>query len=124
MFACVGLFGLATIVFGVSHSFFLSLSALVVLGAADLVSVVVRHTVVQLSTPAEMRGRVSAVNVVFIGASNELGEFESGITAALLGVVPAVVAGGIGTCIVVALWAWLFPDLRRVDSLDSLKDDR
>jgi MFS family permease len=119
MFACVALFGVATIVFGLSTNFALSLAALVVLGASDLVSVVVRHTVVQLSTPPEMRGRVSAVNVVFIGASNELGEFESGVTAALFGVVPAVVAGGIGTCAVVALWAWLFPDLRRVDSLEK-----
>jgi MFS family permease len=119
MFACVGLFGIATIIFGLSTSFLVSLAALVVLGAADLVSVVVRHTVVQLSTPAEMRGRVSAVNVVFIGASNELGEFESGVTAALFGVVPAVVLGGIGTCAVVAVWAWLFPDLRRVDSLEK-----
>lgn len=120
MFGCVGLFGIATVVFGVSRSFALSLVALVVLGAADLVSVVVRHTVVQLATPAEMRGRVSAVNVVFIGASNELGEFESGLTAAIFGVVPAVVLGGIGTCLVVALWAIFFPDLRRVDSLEVI----
>jgi hypothetical protein len=113
-------FGLATIVFGLSESFGLSLAALVVLGAADLVSVVVRHTVVQLETPPEMRGRVSAVNVVFIGASNELGEFESGVTAAWLGVVPAVVVGGIGTCLVVALCSWLFPALRNIDRLDRL----
>jgi MFS family permease len=117
MFACVGAFGVATIVFGLSRSFSLSLGALVVLGAADLVSVVVRHTVVQLSTPREMRGRVSAVNVVFIGASNELGEFESGVTAALLGAVPAVVVGGIGTCAVVLVFAALFPELRRIDRL-------
>jgi MFS family permease len=119
LFACVALFGLATIVFGLSTSFPLSLAALVVLGASDLVSVVVRHTVVQLKTPPEMRGRVSAVNVVFIGASNELGEFESGVTAAFFGVVPAVVIGGLGTCAVVALSLWLFPDLRRVDRLDT-----
>ncbi len=119
LFACVGLFGLSTILFGVSRSFGLSLAALVVLGAADLVSVVVRHTVVQIKTPPEMRGRVSAVNVVFIGASNELGEFESGVTAALWGTVPSVVIGGIGTCIVVAIWAWLFPELRRVDDLHA-----
>lgn len=118
LFACVALFGVATVVFGVSTSFPLSLVALVVLGAADLVSVVVRHTVVQLSTPPNMRGRVSAVNVVFIGASNELGEFESGVTAALFGAVPAVVIGGLGTCAVVALCAWLFPELRRVDRLE------
>ncbi len=119
MFACVGLFGVATIVFGVSRSFSLSLAALVVLGASDLVSVVVRHTVVQLSTPPEMRGRVSAVNVLFIGASNELGEFESGVTAAFFGVVPAVVLGGVGTCLVVVLWTWLFPSLRKVDRLEA-----
>jgi MFS family permease len=119
LFACVGLFGLATIVFGVSKSFTMSLVALVVLGASDLISVVVRHTVVQLQTPSEMRGRVSAVNVVFIGASNELGEFESGITASLFGVVPAVVLGGVGTCLVVAACAWLFPELRRVDRLSD-----
>jgi MFS family permease len=119
LFSCVGLFGVATVVFGLSRSFALSLVALVVLGAADLVSVVVRHTVVQLKTPPEMRGRVSAVNVVFIGASNELGEFESGVTAAMLGVVPAVVLGGLGTCVVVLACAWLFPELRRIDRLDA-----
>jgi MFS family permease len=118
LFGCVALFGMATVVFGVSKSFPLSLAALVVLGAADLVSVVVRHTVVQLTTPPDMRGRVSAVNVAFIGASNELGEFESGVTAALFGAVPAVVLGGLGTCAVVALSLWLFPELRRVDRLE------
>jgi MFS family permease len=119
LFGCVMLFGVATIVFGLSRLFPLSLAALVVLGAADLVSVVVRHTVVQLSTPADMRGRVSAVNVVFIGASNELGEFESGLTAALFGAVPAVIIGGVGTCVVVAICAFLFPALRRVDRLEK-----
>jgi MFS family permease len=119
LFACVTLFGLATIVFGVSKSFPLSLAALIVLGAADLVSVVVRHTVVQLTTPPEMRGRVSAVNVAFIGASNELGEFESGVTAALFGAVPAVVLGGLGTCAVVLVSLYVFPDLRRIDRLDA-----
>ncbi|HVU00430.1 MAG TPA: MFS transporter [Polyangiaceae bacterium] len=118
LFACVLIFGVATIAFGASRSFPLSLAALVTLGAADLVSVVVRHTVVQLSTPPEMRGRVSAVNVVFIGASNELGEFESGVTAALLGTVPAVVLGGVGTCFVVLVSLFLFPELRRVDRLE------
>jgi hypothetical protein len=82
-----------------------------------MVSVIVRHTLVQLSTPDEMRGRVSAVNVVFIGASNEVGQFESGITAQWFGTVPAVVLGGLGTIAIVALWAWRFPALRRVDSL-------
>lgn len=119
LFASVALFGVATMVFGISTSFPLSLAALFVLGAADLISVVVRHTVVQLETPSEMRGRVSAVNVVFIGASNELGEFESGVTAALFGVVPAVVAGGLASFLVVLVAAWLFPDLRKVDRLDT-----
>ncbi len=119
MFGCVALFGLATIVFGLSHSLWLSLVALVFVGAADMVSVVVRLTLVQLSTPASMRGRVSAVNSIFIGASNELGEFESGLTAAWLGAVHAVVLGGIGTLLVVALWAWMFPALRKIDRLDT-----
>jgi MFS family permease len=117
MLACVALFGVATVVFGLSKTYWLSLGALVVLGASDMVSVVVRSTLVQLQTPAEMRGRVSAVNMVFIGASNELGEMESGLTAAWFGTVPAVVLGGIGACVVVALWAVLFPDLRKVDRL-------
>jgi MFS family permease len=117
MFACVGLFGAATIVFGLSRSFALSLVALLVIGASDMVSVYVRSALVQLATPDEMRGRVSAVNMVFIGASNELGEFESGLTAQWLGTVPSVVVGGVGTLVVVALWAWRFPKLRRVDEL-------
>ncbi len=113
LFVAVGLFGLATVVFGVSTSFPLSLAALVVLGAADMVSVVLRQTLVQLNTPDEMRGRVSAVNLVFITASNELGEFESGATAALFGTVPAGVLGGVGTLAVALIWAWRFPALRR-----------
>jgi hypothetical protein len=92
--------------------------ALAISGAADMVSVFVRQSLVQLRTPDEMRGRVAAVNLVFVGASNEFGEFESGVTAAWLGVVPAVVAGGVGTCLVVVLWMWLFPALREVDRLD------
>jgi MFS family permease len=119
MFAAVALFGVATIVFGVSRSFTLSLAALLVLGAADMVSVVVRQSLVQLSTPDHMRGRVSAVNALFIGTSNQLGEFESGVTAAWLGVVASVVAGGIGTLAIVALWMRLFPALANVDRLDS-----
>jgi hypothetical protein len=119
MFACVFLFGLATIVFGVSKTFALSLAALVILGGADMVSVVVRSTLIQVRTPDEMRGRVSAVNLVFIGASNELGEFESGVTAAWLGPEIAVVVGGVGTCLVVVAWALMFPALRNVDRLDS-----
>jgi MFS family permease len=120
MLACVGLFGVATVVFGVSRSFALSLAALTIAGAADMVSVVVRSALVQLATPDAMRGRVSAVNMVFIGASNELGEFESGLTAQWLGAVPAVVAGGIGTLVVVTLWALLFPKLRAVDRMTDV----
>ncbi|MDQ3031408.1 MAG: MFS transporter [Myxococcota bacterium] len=115
MFACVALFGIATIVFGMSTSFPLSLVALVVLGASDMVSVVIRQTVVQITTPPEMRGRVAAVNMVFIGASNELGELESGVTAALFGTVPAVVIGGVGTLLVTAICALAFPELRKVN---------
>ena len=117
MFAAVAIFGFATIVFGFSTNFWLTLSALAVLGASDMVSVYIRHALVQFSTPDEMRGRVSAVNVLFIGASNELGEFESGVTAAWFGTVPAVVIGGIGTLLVVALWMRLFPPLRKIDKL-------
>ncbi|MBF5045914.1 MFS transporter [Aggregicoccus sp. 17bor-14] len=120
MFVCVAVFGLATLTFGLSRNLFLSLGALAVLGAADMVSVVVRSTLVQLATPDEMRGRVSAVNMVFIGASNELGEFESGLTAQWLGAVPAVIVGGLGTLAVVALWAWRFPELRRVNRLEDV----
>ena len=120
MLACVALFGAATVVFGVSRSFTLSLAALVVAGAGDMVSVIVRSALVQLATPDSMRGRVSAVNMVFIGASNELGEFESGLTAQWMGAVPAVVAGGIGTLVVVAAWALLFPSLRKVDRVTDV----
>jgi MFS family permease len=119
MLVCVVIFGVCTIVFGLSESFPLSIAALVVMGGADMVSVVVRHVVVQGQTPDEMRGRVAAVNMVFIGASNELGELESGLTAAWLGTVPAVVAGGLGTILVTALCAVLFPELRKVDKLDA-----
>ena len=119
MFAAVALFGIGTIIFGVSRSFVLSLGALAVLGAADMVSVVVRSSLVQLQTPDAMRGRVSAVNALFIGTSNQLGEFESGVTAAWFGVVPSVVIGGLGTLAVVALWMRWFPDLVRVDRLDA-----
>src|ERR1700741_863316 len=115
MFACVAAFGLATIVFGFSQNFFLSLAALALLGAADQVSVVVRSTLVQLATPDAMRGRVSAVNFLFIGTSNELGEFESGVVAGLLGVVRSVVLGGVGTLLVVGGWLKLFPQLRKID---------
>jgi hypothetical protein len=93
------------------------MAALVIVGACDMVSVIIRHTLVQMWTPNEMRGRVSAVNMVFIGASNEVGQFESGLTAQWFGTVQAAVLGGIGTIIVVAVWAGLFPGLRRVDQL-------
>ena len=121
MFAGVLVFGLATIGFGLSRSFLLSLLCLALIGASDMISVVVRHTLVQLTTPSEMRGRVAAVNLVFIGASNELGEFESGITAQWFGAVGAVVLGGVGTLVVVALWAWRFPQLRKIDRIEAEK---
>jgi len=120
MFLAVAVFGVATIVFGLARNFYLSFGALALLGASDQISVYIRTTLVQLATPDVMRGRVSAVNVLFIGASNELGEFESGATAALFGTVPAVVLGGIGTLLVVAIWMWLFPALRRVDRLTDV----
>ena len=119
MFGGVAAFGIATIVFGLSRSFALSLAALVVLGASDMISVVVRQSLVQLRTPDAMRGRVSAVNSMFIGASNQLGEFESGVTAAWFGTVPSVVIGGIGTLLVAVLWMRLFRELARVDSIDA-----
>jgi MFS family permease len=115
MFAAVAIFGVATIVFGLSTWFPLSLLALFVLGASDMVSVNIRSSLIQLSTPDTMRGRVSSVSMLFIGASNELGEFESGTTAALMGTVPAVVVGGVGTLLVVAWWMKLFPPLRQVN---------
>jgi len=115
MFAGVAVFGVATIVFGLSRSFAVSLVALAVLGAADMISVFVRHLLVQLETPDAMRGRVGAVSWMFIGASNELGEFESGLTAAWWGLVPAVVAGGAATLLVAWAWARWFPQLRRLD---------
>ncbi len=118
MFVCVGLFGISTIVFGLSRSMPLSLAALAVLGAADMISVYVRSSLIQLHTPDEMRGRVSSVSGVFISASNELGEFESGITAAWFGPVEAVVVGGVGAVVITFLWAWRFPELRLADRFD------
>ena len=117
MFGAVIVFGVATAVFAVSRSLPLSLVALAVLGAADVVSVVIRFALVQMRTPDAMRGRVSAVNMLFIGTSNQLGEFESGTTAALLGVVPAALVGGLGTIAVALLWMRWFPALRKVDEL-------
>jgi MFS family permease len=115
MLWCVAGFGAFTVVFGLSRSFTLSLISLLFVGATDMVSVVTRGTLVQLSTPDEMRGRVNAVEMMFIGASNELGQFESGITAQWLGTVPAVVLGGLGALVVTAMWAWIFPELRKAE---------
>jgi len=120
MLWCVAGFGLFTILFGLSHSLMLSLIALFFVGATDMVSVIVRAILIQVATPDEMRGRVNAVDMVFIGASNEFGEFESGLTAQWLGAVPAVVLGGIGTLVVTAIWAWRFPELRKVEQVHSL----
>lgn len=119
LFVAVAGFGLATCVFAVSTSFALSLAALAALGAADAVSVVIRFALVQLETPDAMRGRVSAVNSMFIGASNSLGEFESGVTAAWFGPVPAVLIGGVGTILVALLWRRLFPALFRMERLEK-----
>ncbi len=114
-------FGICTILFGISTSLVLSLLSLIFLGASDMISVIIRATLVQLRTPDEMRGRVTAVDMVFIGASNELGQFESGLTAQWVGTVPAVLLGGVGTLIVIALWAWRFPELRRAGELSAMK---
>src|SRR5580698_8395019 len=114
-------FGICTILFGVSTSLVLSLISLICLGAADMVSVIIRATLVQLRTPDVMRGRVMAVDMVFIGTSNELGQFESGLTAQWFGTVPAVLLGGVGTLVVIALWAWKFPELRRAGELSGMK---
>ena len=118
MFQAVIVFGVATVVFGLSHMLWLSVLALGVMGAADTISVVIRVSLVQLATPDEMRGRVGAVNFLFINASNQLGEFESGMMAALLGAVPAVVFGGVGTIAVALLWMKLFPALRDLNRLE------
>ncbi len=119
MFRAVAVFGLSIILFGLSTSFWFSLAMLVLLGGSDVISVVIRQSLVQLRTPDEMRGRVSAVNYMFIGTSNQLGEFESGITAALFGTVPAALLGGIGTLVIVAIWMRLFPQLVAVNTLDQ-----
>jgi hypothetical protein len=114
MFSGVAAFGVSTIVFGVSKVFWISLLALFALGAGDMISVFVRHLLVQLETPDAIRGRVSAVSSMFIGASNELGEFESGVAARVLGLVPSVVLGGVATLLVVGSYMKLFPELRRM----------
>lgn len=122
MFLAVGAFGLATIVFALSRSMWLSVAALAALGAADMISVYVRQTLVQIVTPDHMRGRVSSVSGLFISGSNELGEFESGVVSRFIGPVMAAVVGGVGTIGVTALWAWMFPALRKADRLDGNDD--
>jgi MFS family permease len=124
LFGSIAVFGLATCVFAISENFLLSLFALMLTGCADMVSVVIRHTIVQLETPENMRGRVSAVNTVFVGASNQLGEFESGATAALLGPVPAVVLGGLGTIFIAVAWSYLFKTLYNRDQLVATVEDK
>jgi MFS family permease len=120
MFAAVAVYGLAIVVFGMSTLVWLSVLALAVMGAADMVSVFIRQTLIQLKTPDDLRGRVSAVNMTFIGASNELGEFRAGTMAAGFGAVPAVVIGGVGALLTAAVWARMFPDLRNVRHLDRM----
>jgi MFS family permease len=116
-------FGVFTIIFGLSHSLILSLVALFLLGASDMISVIIRATLTQLATPDEMRGRVTAVDMIFIGTSNEFGQFESGVTAQWFGTVPAVVLGGVGTLVVIVLWAWWFPELRNAGELHAITAD-
>jgi MFS family permease len=117
-------FGVFTILFAVSHSLVLSLLALFLVGASDMISVIIRATLVQLATPDDMRGRVTAVDMIFIGTSNEFGQFESGVTAQWFGTVPAAVLGGVGTLVVIALWTWLFPELRHAGELTTIKSVR
>ena len=117
MLWCVAGFGVSTVLFGLSHNLVWSVVTLFLVGATDMVSVIVRATLIQVKTPDAMRGRVNAVDMIFIGASNELGQFESGITAQYFGTVPAVILGGVGAIIVTGLWAWMFPELRKVNQL-------
>jgi hypothetical protein len=117
MLAGVAVYGAATVVFGLSRSLPLSLATLMVVGASDMISVVIRSSMLQLATPASMRGRVSAVNSLFVGASNELGEFESGVTAQWWGATRAVVAGGLGALAITGAWSLLFPSIRGIDQL-------
>jgi hypothetical protein len=119
MYRAVAVFGIMTIVFGLSTSLPVSIIALLILGASDMVSIVIRQTLVQIETPDAMRGRVSAVNSIFVGTSNQLGDFESGLTAAWLGTVPSVVIGGVATILVVLLWNKLFPALFGVETFGA-----
>jgi hypothetical protein len=118
LFQAIIVFGLATLVFGLSHLMWLSFLALAVAGAADTISMVIRIALVQLATPDDMRGRVGAVNFLFVNASYQLGGFESGVTAALVGAVPSVLIGGVGTIVVALIWMKLFPPLRELDKLE------
>jgi uncharacterized membrane protein len=118
MFAVVALYGIATMIFALSTSLVLSMAALALLGASDSISVVIRFSLVQIETPDAMRGRVSAINYLFVGTSNTLGEFESGVLAALLGAVPSAFIGGLGSLLVAAIWMMIFPSLRRVDRFE------
>jgi hypothetical protein len=124
MFAVVALFGAATMLFAVSTWLPFSMVALAILGAADSVSVVIRFSLVQIETPDEMRGRVSAINYLFVNTSNTLGEFESGVLAAWLGAVPSAFIGGLGSLLAAAIWMMIFPDLRRVDRFEPADDDK
>jgi hypothetical protein len=119
MWAVAG-FGIFTMLFGISTHLAFSLACLVLLGASDMISVIIRGTLIQLATPDAMRGRVNAVDMLFIGVSNELGQFESGVTAHWFGTVQSVVYGGIGTLVVIGLWAWIFPSLRKADRLHAV----
>jgi MFS family permease len=122
MFAAVIVFGLATVAFALSRNVWLSMAILCLLGAADVISVVVRSSLVQLETPDEMRGRVSAVNSLFIGTSNQLGEFESGVTASWLGIIPATIVGGVGSIVIAMIWMVVFPDLRKLESVAGVAE--
>jgi len=119
LFGALAVFGLATMLFAISTNLLVSLFALLIIGASDVVSVVIRSTLVQLQTPDEMRGRVNAVNSLFIGTSNQLGEFESGTLAGFVGAVPAALIGGLGTIVIAGLGMYLFPSLRRLRSLSE-----
>jgi hypothetical protein len=124
MFAVVAIYGAMTVLFGLSTSFPLSLLALVALGASDILSVIIRFSLVQIETPDDKRGRVSAINYLFVGSSNTLGEFESGMVAAWLGAVPSVLIGGLGSLLVAAIWMGLFPDLRRIDRFEPADKEK
>ncbi|HEY5380320.1 MAG TPA: MFS transporter [Pseudolabrys sp.] len=124
MFAVVAIYGIATTIFALSTWFPLSLFALAILGASDAVSIVIRFTLVQFETPDDMRGRVSAINYLFVGSSNTLGEFESGTVAAWLGAVPSVLIGGLGSLVIAAMWMGLFPDLRKIDRFEAADDKK